>query len=313
MERKQERKIFIVKLLIIILTLFLAFLIYCKYSIDTVISDFHIKGEEEIILEVGSKYEEEGAVATYNKKDISDQIKITSNVDTSKVGNYVVSYSYYLKYFKIGKTIQRKVIVKDTTKPELKINGEKEIYVGVNQAYNIPSATAKDNLDGDISDQIKIKSNLDLSKAGIYEINYTVIDENKNETSDKIIVHVEEKNAYIEVSITNQKLNYYEYGRLVLSSDIVTGINNGTPTGSYRVLSKARNVTLRGADYASFVNYWIAFIGHSYGMHDASWRTTFGGNIYKYNGSHGCINMPHTNVAKLYNMVEIGTPVYVNK
>ena len=52
--------------------------------------------------------------------------------------------------------------------------------------------------------------------------------------------------------------------------------------------------------------------GNSYGLHDASWRSRFGGNIYTYNGSHGCVNMPRSEVSKLYNMVEIGTPVYVH-
>ena len=55
----------------------------------------------------------------------------------------------------------------------------------------------------------------------------------------------------------------------------------------------------------------MAFIGHSYGIHDASWRSSFGGEIYKYNGSHGCINMPYYNVSKLYDMVQVGTPVHV--
>lgn len=313
MDCKHERTLFIIKLLIVILTIILVFLIYCKESIDNIINDFHIKGKDIVVLEVGDEYKEEGAVATFNKKDISDEIKIVSNVDTSKVGTYTVSYSYYLKYFKVGKTIQRKVVVEDTQKPVLIVDSEKEIHVGVGQAYNIPSASATDNYDGDITNKIEIKSDLNLNEPGIYSVNYSVSDSSGNESTDKITINVEEKNAYIDVSISEQRLNYYEYGKLVLSSDIVTGVNNGTPTGNYRVLNKARNVTLKGADYTSFVNYWIAFIGHSYGIHDASWRTNFGGSIYKYNGSHGCINMPYTNASKLYNMVDIGTPVHVNK
>ena len=313
MNRKHERTLFIIKLSIVILTIILVFLIYCKESIDNIINDFHIKGKDVVVLEVGDEYKEDGAVATFNKKDISDEIKIVSNVDTSKVGTYTVSYSYYLKYFKVGKTIQRKVVVEDTQKPVLIINSEKEIHVGVGKVYNIPSASATDNYDGDITNNIEIKSDLNLNEKGVYSVNYSVSDSSGNETKDKIIINVEEKNAYIDVSISEQRLNYYEYGKLVLSSDIVTGVNNGTPTGNYRVLNKARNVTLKGANYTSFVNYWIAFIGHSYGIHDASWRTNFGGSIYKYNGSHGCINMPYTNASKLYNMVDIGTPVHVNK
>ena len=69
---------------------------------------------------------------------------------------------------------------------------------------------------------------------------------------------------------------------------------------------------LNASSYAQLTNYWIAFKGASFGFHDASWRSRFGGNIYTYNGSHGCVNMPRSEVSKLYNMVEIGTPVYVH-
>ena len=44
------------------------------------------------------------------------------------------------------------------------------------------------------------------------------------------------------------------------------------------------------------------------GIHDASWRSKYGGEIYKTNGSHGCINTPYNEVSALYDMVEIGTP-----
>ena len=40
------------------------------------------------------------------------------------------------------------------------------------------------------------------------------------------------------------------------------------------------------------------------GMHDATWRGSFGGSIYQYSGSHGCINMPKAKAASLYEMIE---------
>ena len=48
------------------------------------------------------------------------------------------------------------------------------------------------------------------------------------------------------------------------------------------------------------------------GIHDASWRSKFGGDIYKYNGSHGCVNLPHDVALNLYDMVDIGTMVVVH-
>ena len=180
----------------------------------------------------------------------------------------------------------------------------------------MPTFNAIDNIDGDITSKVKVHSNINIKKVGNYNITYSVTDSSNNETKKDIEVTVDKKNnlSYIKVSIAEQKLYYYERNKLVLETNIVTGMRevSPTPTGDYKVLSKARNVNLTGADYTSFVSYWIAFKGNSYGLHDASWRSRFGGNIYTYNGSHGCVNMPRSEVSKLYNMVEIGTPVYVH-
>lgn len=71
---------------------------------------------------------------------------------------------------------------------------------------------------------------------------------------------------------------------------------------------KQKNRVLRGANYATPVKYWMAVDGRI-GIHDASWRKEFGGDIYLTDGSHGCINTPLEKVQELYDMVEIGTPV----
>ena len=44
-------------------------------------------------------------------------------------------------------------------------------------------------------------------------------------------------------------------------------------------------------------------------MHDSSWRSTFGGSIYKTNGSHGCINLPPSVAATIFENIEQGMPV----
>ena len=117
--------------------------------------------------------------------------------------------------------------------------------------------------------------------------------------------------TYIEVDMTQQHMYYYVDGRLELDTDIVTGNTGrrmGTPEGINYVYNKQRNRVLRGADYATPVKYWMPVKG-AVGIHDASWRREFGGEIYKRNGSHGCINTPSDVMAELYDMVEVGTPV----
>ena len=116
--------------------------------------------------------------------------------------------------------------------------------------------------------------------------------------------------TYIEVDMTNQMLYYYVKGKLEIETPVVTGntsLRRGTPEGTNYVYNKQKNRVLRGQDYASPVKYWIPVKG-AIGIHDASWRNKYGGEIYKTNGSHGCINTPLEEVAKLYDMVEIGTP-----
>lgn len=116
--------------------------------------------------------------------------------------------------------------------------------------------------------------------------------------------------TYIEVDMTNQMMYYYEAGELKIETPVVTGntsLRRGTPSGTNYVYNKQRNRVLRGEDYASPVKYWIPVKG-AIGIHDASWRSTYGGQIYIRNGSHGCINTPLEQVSQLYDMVEIGTP-----
>lgn len=127
--------------------------------------------------------------------------------------------------------------------------------------------------------------------------------------------------TYVDVDITNQHLVYFENGKNRFETDVVTGCvaaGHSTPTGVFQILNKARNVTLKGGSkkkktyYASFVKYWMAFYGSGYGLHDASWRSSFGGDIYRYAGSHGCVNMPPSRTPELYNMLSVGTPVIVH-
>lgn len=117
--------------------------------------------------------------------------------------------------------------------------------------------------------------------------------------------------TYVEINLTAQHLLLYVEGEMVLESDFVSGNSArgfDTPAGIYGITYKERNATLSGQGYSSPVSYWMPF-NNNVGMHDASWRSSFGGNIYKTNGSHGCINLPSSVAAEIYGYVEKGTPV----
>ena len=104
---------------------------------------------------------------------------------------------------------------------------------------------------------------------------------------------------------------FYKDGKKILESDFVSGnVSKGytTPPGLFSLTYKQRDATLKGQGYASPVKFWMPFNG-GIGFHDASWRNTFGGTIYKKNGSHGCVNMPYAAAKTLFENVYAGMPV----
>ena len=117
--------------------------------------------------------------------------------------------------------------------------------------------------------------------------------------------------TYVEVNITRQQLWFYKDGELVTRGSVVTGnVERGwkTPNGTYVLNYKQKDAVLRGDNYASKVKYWMPFNGNI-GLHDASWRGAFGGNVYKNDGTHGCVNLPSYLAKKIYDNIEEGTHI----
>jgi len=129
---------------------------------------------------------------------------------------------------------------------------------------------------------------------------------------------VDVEGKYIEINLSRQRLWAYNDKQLVYETPITsgaTGAGHATIQGLFSIKAKQTNRNLNGVplgfDYNVFVNYWMPFSGN-YGMHDASWRNSFGGQDYYYGGSHGCVNMPASAAAWVFNFVNVGTPVWVH-
>ena len=125
--------------------------------------------------------------------------------------------------------------------------------------------------------------------------------------------------TYIEVDLSAQHMYYYQDGSVIFDSDFVSGnmsySDRATPTGIYSLYYKKSPDVLRGKalpgggyEYETPVTYWMPFCG-GVGFHDANWRSSFGGDIYLTNGSHGCINLPPSKAAELYNIIQTGVPI----
>ncbi len=120
--------------------------------------------------------------------------------------------------------------------------------------------------------------------------------------------------TYVEVDLTAQHLWVYRDGRIVTETDVVTGNTSrkqGTPPMLGYIYNKERNRVLRGPGYAELVQYWVPFY-RGYGIHDSSWRTSFGETIYQTNGSHGCINISRSVMGEIYENTDVGMPVVIH-
>ncbi len=122
--------------------------------------------------------------------------------------------------------------------------------------------------------------------------------------------------SYVEVDLEGQKVFLYKDGKKLLETDCVSGTfgdpERETPGGVYSIYYKNSPDVLDGPGYSENVTYWMPFFG-GYGLHDATWRSEFGDEIYKTNGSHGCINLPLFAARRIYNTVDIGYPVVLYK
>lgn len=225
-----------------------------------------------------------GGNETIDESIIKDWLSLDSdynvNIDESKIKDYLSTLSK--KYNTIGKTRNFK-----TT------NGETVSVSGGDYGTKIDVSGESDYL-------------VEVIKKGTVENKEPKYSQKAMAKGDNDI-----GNTYVEVSLSGQHLWFYKDGSLVTEGPVVTGnISNGTgtPSGTYKLDYKERNATLKGQGYSTPVSFWMPFNG-GIGIHDATWRGSFGGSIYVYSGSHGCVNAPYDLANTIYNNIDAGTPV----
>lgn len=148
-------------------------------------------GDKEFYLNYGDAYSEPGFKATIFGKNISEDVKVEGSVQ-SELGEYKLTYSYHFFFYTIQKT--RMVIVKDIEGPKIEFNGSTTYDTIVGEEYVDPGFTAYDNLDGDLTSNVKVSSNVNSAELGQYVVTYVVTDNAGNKTTKERIVNVVKKN-----------------------------------------------------------------------------------------------------------------------
>ncbi|WML38478.1 L,D-transpeptidase [Neobacillus sp. OS1-2] len=125
--------------------------------------------------------------------------------------------------------------------------------------------------------------------------------------------------TYAEVSIAEQRIWIYKNGKLVVTSNVVTGnhsTRHDTSPGVWYILYKKSPSVLTGREngkitYQVDVNYWAPFTNDGQGFHDASWRGNWARNAYLSAGSHGCVNTPPSVMKTVYDNLSTNEPVVI--
>ena len=184
------------------------------YVVDTTKPTIKLNGDENITIEAGTPYKDEGATVTDNSDDTIENFKYTninyyvngelkkshlSEVDVKQPGEYRIGYQYTDKSGNT-KIVVRTLIVKDTTNPVVKANGKSQT-LKVGDKYEELGATVTDNAYINANDyKITIHyydengnltypavDKVDTSKVGEYKIAYTAIDTSGNHSNVDVI------------------------------------------------------------------------------------------------------------------------------
>lgn len=143
-------------------------------------------GDNPVKLVVNSLYEDLGAIAEDDRDgNITDKIVIFSDVNISKVGNYTVIYSV-TDSARNKTNITRHVnitLTLDTLAPVVTLKGENPVIIIEGTTYLEAGAIAEDDRDGNITDKIIVRGDINTTKLGNYNIIYSVLDDDGNKAS----------------------------------------------------------------------------------------------------------------------------------
>jgi len=191
-----------------------------------------LKGNSEITLNQGDKYNDEGASATDNiDGDITSKIKVSGKVDITKSGTYTITYTVTDKAGNRTEVTRKVTVVatitttmsttkkKTTTKksytssgsvkttrattqrittpPTITLRGNSTITINQGASWHDPGFTAKDAKGNDLTGRVNVSGYVNISVAGTYRVSYTVTDNwgNRGYAYRNVIV----KSTYIKL------------------------------------------------------------------------------------------------------------------
>ncbi|MDP7049825.1 MAG: DUF5011 domain-containing protein [Verrucomicrobiota bacterium] len=138
-------------------------------------------GSSNIAIPVGGDYTDAGATAYDNSDgDISSLIRVSGVILTGKPGIYTMTFNVKDKSGNAAKKVIRTITVEDQTSPVITLNGFKAVTVQFGDVYKDAGATARDNVDGNVTSSIQTTGADNVNQPGVHTITFNVKDKSGN-------------------------------------------------------------------------------------------------------------------------------------
>lgn len=164
--------------------------------------NIRLKGPRHIEIDYLSEYKEPGYSAYFLHDDITNQVKVTNNINSKKLGDYKVIYSVDVDGFK--RKVVRNVRVTDKTSPVIELTNGTDVHVCPGRKYVEEGYKAFDKYDGDVTDKVQVVTTKD-------KISYSVRDKHGNTTSIKRNIIYEDKEKP-EITLNGDNIVYMFVG-----------------------------------------------------------------------------------------------------
>ncbi len=200
-------------------------------------------GPSEITLYEGDEYKEIGYYATLNNKIVTDNVKVTNNINTNKIGEYIVKYEIdnVIKFRNI-KVIKNPNSNIEDIRLELIGNEIIELYVGDN--YIDPGCLAYDANNNNISSKIMVDNQVNTNKAGTYYVTYSILENGNRKTKKRTVIITPKE----EVMENNLKINL-SYDTNYTNKDIIVNVEGSGTNFAYIKLPNGNQITTLNTTY----------------------------------------------------------------
>ena len=177
-----------------------------------------LNGNTDVILYQNDTYIDPGYKAYDSKgNDLTSNVTVSGSVDTTKAGDYIVTYTLD----EIIKERHISVIAKTSQKTYLILEGESTIFLKVGEEYKEPGYTVIDASETGLESKVNVSGNIGTT-AGTYKLKYSVTNKSGETVSVERTIIVMDSDigiSYTPEEKTNGKVkiivnivdNYYDY------------------------------------------------------------------------------------------------------